>query len=141
MHWVAAKKNCLTTNCNYRTEVFWHTRAQCANQDQSDSNKTTAEWANSLHLLIIKIFITSNICKWCNILFTYCTKWYVPLHSVFVIQFPLYKNFPVGQKQPSTQPPLQSISSLVSQVWGHDGPHCWYTIPDGQVIAVNENAL
>ena len=61
----------------------------------------------------------------------------VPWQSSLSIQFPFDKTCPVGQKQPSMQPPLQSVPSLVSHVWGHDGPHCWYTIPDGQVIAAD----
>ena len=60
----------------------------------------------------------------------------LPWHSVSFMHFPFDVTCPLGQKHPSTQTPLQSVSSLLSHVWGHDGPHCWYTMPDGQVMAV-----
>ena len=47
------------------------------------------------------------------------------------MHLPPDKTCPSGQKQPSAHPPRQLVLPMLSHVWGHLGPHCWYVIPDG----------
>ena len=51
------------------------------------------------------------------------SEWYAPCIWQ-LIQPPSENTYPVGQKHPSTHPPLQSTSLSMSHLWGQTLPHC-----------------
>ena len=66
----------------------------------------------------------------------YVSKSCLPGHAIGLMHLPPDKTCPSGQKQPSAHPLRQLLLPILSQVCGHRGPHCRYTIPVGHSGAI-----